>query len=50
MLFSYFELAAHFLIGFDEAVPVVEHDAVMVVLPQVHPKGHLHFVFLIVTS
>ena len=50
ILFSYFELAAHFLVGFDETVLVVEHDAVMVSYPWVQPKSDLHLVFLIVTS
>lgn len=50
ILFSYLELAAHFLEGFDEAVLVVEHDAVMVLLPGAHSKSHLHLLFLMITS
>lgn len=50
MLLSYFELAAHFLVGFDEAVLVVQHDAVMLLPPRGHPKSYLHLVLLMITS
>ena len=36
----YLELNAHSLIGFDKAVFVVHHDAVLVLALGVVPKGH----------
>lgn len=46
----YLHLPANFLIGLDESVLVVHHDAVVVFVFWVQPKGHLHFVFLTATS
>lgn len=46
----YLELAAHFLVGFNEPILVVQHDAVLVLLCGVQTKSHLQPVFLTITS
>lgn len=50
MLFLYLQLAAHFLVGFNEPVLVVHHDAVVLFVFRAQPKGHLHLLFLTDTS
>lgn len=40
------QLTAHFLIGLDEPVPVVHHDAIVVFVFWVEAEGHLHLLFL----
>lgn len=50
IFFSYLHLAAHFLIGFNEAVLMVHHDAIVLSLLWNHPKRHLHLIFLTTTS
>lgn len=50
ILFLYLQLAAHFLVGFNESVLVVHHDAIVVFVFRVQPKGHLHLLFLADTS
>lgn len=46
ILFLYLQLTAHFLIGFNESVLVVHHDAIVVFVFWVQSKGHLHLLFL----
>lgn len=50
ILLLYLQLAAHFLVGFNESVPVVHHDATVLFVFRVQPKRHLHLVFLTQTS
>lgn len=44
--FLHLQLAAHFLIGLDEAVHVVHHHAVVLLLFGDEPKSHFQLVFL----
>lgn len=50
ILILYLQLAAHFLIGFNKSVLVVQHDAIDVCLDWAQSKGHLHLLFLTITS
>lgn len=43
----YLDLVANLLIGLDEAVLMVHHDAIVVFVLTVEPKGDLNSVFLI---
>lgn len=47
---SYLQLTAYFLIGFDESILVVHHNAIVVFVFWVQPKGHLYLLFLTDTS
>lgn len=50
LCFLYLQLAAHFLVGLDESVLVVHHDAIVILLLGDQAESHFYPVFLYIAS